>query len=342
MNHVQSIVEPRPSERVLVTGGTGFIGQHLVHALLKRGTSVRVLVRSVGQDTARALAKRGAELVVGDVRDAQTLQAALQNVAGVFHLAGRLLVPGVPDAEYEQIHVTGTRNLLKACIDAEQLQVIVHCSTTGVLGPTGTTKATEDAPYNPSTVYERTKTAGEQIANEIAQRYGLPMRIARPALVYGPGDLHLLGWFRAIQRGYYRIVGRGDNVLHPIYIDDLVDGLLRCAAVPTTSGRVYHLVGEQPLSIKDLAQSIARAVGRPLPRMHLPLSLALSAARVLEALPGIPPARLPLTRGRVAFMTQSRAYCGERAQRELQFAPQTKLEVGLRRTVAWYRSEGLL
>jgi nucleoside-diphosphate-sugar epimerase len=72
------------------------------------------------------------------------------------------------------------------------------------------------------------------------------------------------------------------------------------------------------------------------------VSLALVIARGLEALPGIPPARLPLTRSRIAFMTQSRAYCGERARRELNFVPQVDLETGLCRTVAWYRAQGLL
>jgi dihydroflavonol-4-reductase len=166
--------------------------------------------------------------------------------------------------------------------------------------------------------------------------------VARPALVYGPGDLHLLGWFRAIQRRQYMVVGRGDTLLHPIYIDDLVDGMLRCADLPAARGRAYNLVGDRPLPIRDLAAAIAAALGRRLPPWRLPLPLAFAIAGALEAIPGVPRGRLPLTRSRIQFMTEGRAYSGERARRELGFVPRVGLADGLARAVAWYRAEGLL
>jgi nucleoside-diphosphate-sugar epimerase len=136
------------------------------------------------------------------------------------------------------------------------------------------------------------------------------------------------------------VVGRGDNPLHPIYIDELVEGLLRSAEAPR--GRIYHLVDPAPVPIGALAAAIACAVGQPLPRGHIPARLAWVAGALLEAIPGLPADRLPLTRGRVAFMTASRAYCGCRARAELGFSPRVGLDEGLRRTVAWYRQEGLL
>lgn len=339
-------MEPIADERALVTGAAGFIGQHLVGALRGRGMAVRALVRPArlagAGPAVRSFEALGVELAPGDVFDVPSLRSALQGVTHVFHLAGRLLVTGVDDAEYERLHVDGTRNLLSACLESRSLRAIVHCSTTGVLGPTGATPADEEAPLRPSTVYERTKAVGEKLALRVAAETGLPLSVARPGLVYGPGDLHLLGWFRAIDRGLYRVVGRGDNLLHPVYASDLVDGLWRCAAAPAAVGRVYHLVGERPVPIGELAAAIAGALGRGLPRTHLPLLLARAAAALLEALPGLPPERLPLTRGRVRFMTQSRAYSGERARRELGFVPRVDLETGLRRTVDWYRAEGML
>ena len=326
-------------KHILVIGGTGFLGQRLVRALHERGHAVRVLVRPSARSS--VFKPLGVECVSGNVLDGASLRAALPAVTHVFHLAGRLFVPGVPDREYEQLHVEGTLNLLTACAERESPPVVVYCSTTGVLGPTGATPATEAAPLQPGNVYERTKAAGEQLALGIARRHGLRLSVARPALVYGPGDLHLLGWFRAIQRGYYFVVGRGDNLLHPIYVDDVAGGLLRCAEA-SASGRIYHLAGARAIPIRELAEAMAHVLARRLPRLHLPVSLALVIARGLEALPGIPPARLPLTRSRIAFMTQSRAYCGERARRELNFVPQVDLETGLCRTVAWYRAQGLL
>ncbi|MGH2523537.1 MAG: NAD-dependent epimerase/dehydratase family protein, partial [Anaerolineales bacterium] len=239
------------AERVLVTGGTGFLGQALVRALRDQGRAVRVLVRPRQNRVTPArwerLRVQGVEMVIGDVLDKPAAWAAVQDVTHVFHLAGRLYVPGAPNREYEQLHVEGTRNVLTACAESKAIRAIVHCSTTGVLGPTGETPAAEDAPMRPGNIYERTKAAGEQLALALAHRDGLPLSVARPALVYGPGDRHLLGWFRAIKRGYYRVVGSGDSLLHPIYIDDVVDGLLRCAQTPEAVGRVYHLAGDRAL-----------------------------------------------------------------------------------------------
>jgi nucleoside-diphosphate-sugar epimerase len=329
--------------RVLVTGGTGFLGRHLVHALRGRGCEVRVLARPTASRSRvhDDLEASGARLVTGDLLDLASVRAAVSGADTVFHLAGRLLEPGVPASAYERLHVEGTRNLIEACRDQPGLEAVVHCSTTGVLGPTGAVRADEDAPLRPSNVYERTKAEGERLALDSARRHALPLSVARPALVYGPGDHHLAGWFRAIQSGVYRIVGSGDNLLHPIYVGDAVDGLLRCAA-RQARGRVYHLVGEHPVPIGELAAAIARALQRPLPRTHLPRAIAYATAAILECLPGVAPSRLPLTRGRVIFMTESRAYSGARARNELGFIPRVDLGRGLARTVDWYRGAELL
>ncbi len=327
-----------------VTGGTGFIGQQLVRALRARGHEVLVLVRpeSFNGTATERLRLLEAKLVPGDLRHLCSFREALQGVNQVFHLAGRLFAPGIAPEAFEHLHVEGTYNLLTACRGAAHLESIVHCSTTGVLGPTGSTPAVEDAPRRPSNDYERTKAEGEQLALRVAHQHNLPLVVARPALVYGPGDLHLMSWFRAIQRGYYRVIGLGDSLLHPIYIDDVVQGLLMCTQVPAALGRVYHLVGEAPVPIRELAGAIAHALGKKLSRWHLPAAPTWAGAALLEALPGVVPSRLPLTRSRINFMTQSRAYSGDRARHELGFVPHTDLQTGLRQTVAWYRREGLL
>jgi nucleoside-diphosphate-sugar epimerase len=161
-------------------------------------------------------------------------------------------------------------------------------------------------------------------------------------LVYGPGDLHLLRWFRAIQKGFYRVVGNGQNQLHPLFIDDLLEGLLLMAKQRRAVGRVYHLAGPRPVSIRELAALIGQKSGRRLPERHLPIRMARGVAMLLEALPWIPPAHLPLTRSRIDFMTESRVYSCARAEEELGFKPRIDVDVGLERTIAWYRSEGLL
>jgi len=323
----------------LVTGGAGFIGRHLVAALRAQGRRVRVLVRHA--DAARSLADIGAEAIVGDLLDPAAVQHAASGVRAVFHLAGQLFVPGLRPEDYSRLHVDATVALLKVAAAANRLEFFVLCSTTGVHGPTGALPAREDDPGHPQNAYEVTKAAAERATAEIARDGRLPLVIARPGLVYGPGDRHLLGWFRAIRGGYYRVIGSGGNRLHPIYVDDAVRALLLCASRPITPGRAYHLVGSHAVTMRELSDAIGLAVGREIPRMHLPAAAAFAIGTAFEALP-VPRRMLPLTRSRVRFMLQNRAYDGSRARDELGFIPSVDLADGLSRTVAWYRANGLL
>ena len=334
------------ARKAFVTGGAGFLGKKLIACLLSDGFKVRALVRpgNNGQSPDRSMTLRaaGVELIWGDLLDREVLRDAVRGVTHVFHLAGRLYIPGLPDREYESLHVEGTRRVLSACAQASDIRAIVHCSSTGVLGPTGPEPICEDSPFQPSNIYESTKAAGEQAALEMGEQLGLHVVVARPGLAYGPGDLHLLGWFRAIQNGRYYVVGRGDNLFHPIFVDDVAEGLRLCSLIPEAGGRIYHLIGPRPVSIRQLAQAIAQALDSRLPAPTLPVPIALGVAALLESIPGVAPGRLPLTRSRVKFMTEDRVYCGERAHEELGFNPRVDLEAGLRRTVSWYRAEGLL
>ena len=324
---------------VLVTGGGGFIGRHLVSALRAQGQCVRVLVRR--PDTARALASLGAEAIVGDLLDPAAMRRAVSGVRAVYHLAGRLFIPGSAPKAYARLHVDAPLALLEACAAADRFEFFVLCSTTGVQGPTDTVPAREDDPVNPQNAYECTKAEGERRTREFAARARVALVIARPGLVYGPGDRHLLAWFRAIRAGRYRVIGRGLNHLHPIYVDDVVRALLLSASHATTDGRAYHLVGSRAVTMNELSHAIGVAVGRPVPRAHLPTAVAYALAAGLEMLP-VPRRVLPLTRSRVRFMVQNRVYDGSRAREELGFVPAVELADGLSRTVAWYRENGLL
>jgi nucleoside-diphosphate-sugar epimerase len=324
----------------VVTGATGFLGSALVTALLNRQQAVRILAR----DEHKARQRFGDAVTIspGEISDAGQVQRAVDGATTIYHLAGHLYHPSVPAALYRQTHVEGTRVLLRACQGQTQLRRIVHVSTTGVYGVTGETPAAEDASFAPTNPYEATKLEGEQLALQAYQEQGLPVTVVRPGLVYGPGDLHLLGLFVSIKKGLFRVIAGGKAFLHPVYIDDLVAALLLCAERPQAPGRSYNIAGELPVTVRELASAIAHALGRELPAGSMPLWLANLASDLFALIPGMKGERAPLTRSRVQFLTHSRLYDISRATAELGYAPAVALEEGMKLTAAWYYKQQYL
>ncbi|GCE13587.1 NAD-dependent epimerase/dehydratase family protein [Tengunoibacter tsumagoiensis] len=325
---------------ILVTGATGFLGSALVTELVKRQQTVRILVRD--EQAARKQFGEAVTIVVGDITNAAQVQQAVAGVETIYHLAGRLYHPATPEELYYQTHVEGTRTLLQACQNQPQLQRIIHVSTTGVHGITGMTPAAEDAPFAPTNPYEKTKLAGEQLALKAYQEQGLPVSVVRPGLVYGPGDLHLLGFFKSIQKGLFRVIAGGKACLHPVYIDDMVAAFLLSAEREQALGRTYNIAGDQIVSIRQLSTAIAASLHRKLPGGSIPLWLANLASDIFNLIPGIKGENAPLTRSRVAFLTHSRVYDISRARTELGYEPKVKLDQGLQLTAAWYQKNHLL
>ena len=323
---------------VLVTGASGFLGGNLVPRLLREGEQVRALVRSTAK--AAPVAALGAEVAVGEVTDRAALASALDGVDAVYHLAGRLFTPGVPEAEYYRTHVEGTRVLLES-VGNHPVKRIVYCSTTGVLGVTGNQPASEDAPPAPTNAYEATKWEAEQLVRSSIER-GLPAAIVRPGLVYGPGDLHLLGFFRSIQRGLFRPIGAQPVWLHPIFIDDLVEAMWRCGQDQRAIGECFHIAGREPVTLVTLATAIAEALGVDPPSGTIPMLAARLVATAGDLLPGRLKTLAPLTGSRLEFLTNSRVYDVGKSQRLLGFVTRTELGTGIARTADWYWSQGYL
>lgn len=322
-----------------VTGATGFLGAALVTELVKRGQPVRILARD--ETSARQQFGDAITIISGEITDADAVTRLVDGSTHVYHLAGRLYHPATPAALYRQTHVEGTRMLLRACQGQAQLQRIVHCSTTGVHGVTGDTPAAEDAPFAPTNPYEATKLEGELLALQAVREQGLPVSVVRPGLVYGPGDLHLLGFFQSINKGIFRVIDGGKARLHPIYIDDMIAAFLLCAEHPAAIGRCYNIAGDRAVTVRELAETIASALGKQLSRGSIPLWLANLASDIFAVIPGFQGERAPLTRSRVKFLTNSRVYDCSRVQKELGFQATFPFDNGIKQTADWYQKQHL-
>jgi dihydroflavonol-4-reductase len=326
--------------RVLVTGATGFTGGHLARALAARGDAVSALVRSEGPATA-ALVQAGVTLVVGDLRDSQSLAAAAGGVDVVYHIAAIYRQAGLDDDVYRAVNAEAVRGVVEAAARGGARRV-VHCSTVGVHGDVEHPPANEDAPLKPGDIYQVTKLEGEERARETGARLGIDVTIARPTGIYGPGDRRLLKLFRGVARRRWVTLGRGEIYYHLTFIDDLVEGFRLCGTHPAAANRTYILAGGEVTTLNALVGLVAEGAGVPVPRRHLPVWPFWTAGAVCEALCapfGIEP---PIFRRRVDFFTKSRAFDITRAREEIGFAPRVGLREGIRRTLDWYRTEGWL
>jgi nucleoside-diphosphate-sugar epimerase len=327
-----------------VTGGTGFIGSHVVERLAASGLAVAVVSRSGRWRWGRA--PEGVECVALDLRDPAVqprLDRLVRNSRTIINLAGTLFRPGVPEDDYRELHVEGVRRLVKAARSASGngLRRLVHVSTTGVLGPTGADPVDEGSEPHPTTWYEATKLEGERTALEEGSAE-LEVVVVRPGLVYGPRDLHLLGLYRAVDRGLYRTIAGGDARWQPIHVADVSHGIECAAGGRDVNGEVFHVAGNETIAVAELAGKIAALLGRRIRRPSLPYGVAMAAGTALEvaARPfGLEP---PLTRSRVRTLTEDRLYRTEHVRRKLGFEPATRLDDGLAETVTWYREHGYL
>ena len=325
--------------RVLVTGANGFTGGHLARTLAYRGYQVRGLVRRA--DQAEALHTAGVDAVVGDLKQRRTLERAVDQIEIVYHTAAIYRQAGLPVDEYRAVNVAAVRMLIEVSA-AAHVKRLVHCSTVGVHGDVKSPPASEEAPLSPGDVYQRTKVDGEVIARAAAEETGLPLTVARPSGIYGPGDRRLLKLFRGVARRRFLVLGSGNIFYHLTYVDDLVEGLRLCGEVPAAANRTYILAGGEVSTLHELVALIAAEAGVAPPTVRLPVWPFWFAGAVCEAI--CVPLRIepPIYRRRVDFFTKSRAFDISKARRELGYAPRVGLREGIGMTLAWYREHGWL
>ena len=326
--------------KVLVTGGTGFTGKALVRRLLEQGHQVVALDYKEGLKT-QELRDWGAEVVLGSVTDREVVRRAMDGAEVVHHLAAAFREMNVPDQHYWEVNVGGTKNVLAAAQEAG-VRRFVYCSTCGVHGNVDHPPGGEDAPIQPADYYQRTKYEAEPIVREFHE-HGLPSVILRPAAIYGPGDPErFLLIFRRVAGGTFPMFGSGRTLYHPLYVDNLVDAFMAAMADGAGDGEAYLIADEEYVAIEELVRRVARALGVEVRVPHFPVWPVVAAGHVVEKACrpfGVTP---PIFPRRVDWYRQNRAFCIDKAKRDLGWAPKVGLDEGLRRTAEWYRREGFL
>ncbi|HTQ02471.1 MAG TPA: NAD(P)-dependent oxidoreductase [Polyangiaceae bacterium] len=326
---------------VLVTGGSGFLGSHVVEQLSRAGRPVRALVRK-SSDTRFLRSLPHVELVEGAVDDAASVKRAAAGVTGIVHAAG--LVKARSGEEFMRVNRGGTENLLDAALESRAtVRRFVLVSSLAALRPSDAsgTPVPEDAEPRPVTDYGKSKLAAERAA--LARKAELPLVILRPPAIYGPRDREILAFFKSIKLGVLPLLGSTQNRLSMIYGSDCAAACIAGLDRDVPSGSVYHVDDGSVHTLEELIMLAERAMGKKARlRFHLPRKLVETAALGAELYGRATNRAVMLTRDKLNELFEQWVCDSARARRELAWEPQVTFEDGVARTMAFYREAGWL
>ena len=321
---------------ILVTGGTGFLGQHLAKGLLAKGHSVSLMGRNFA--TVHELVQAGAVPVSVDLRDTEAVASACMNMNAVYHV-GALSAPWGKEADFHAINVGGTQAVLQGCRKHNVKRLIYVSSPSVVFDGSDQYNVTEQVPY-PRTfasVYSLTKKLGEDLVNEAASN--METVILRPKAIFGPGDTSLLPrLIAAAKQGRLPQIGNGRNLVDLTYVENVVHALLLALDAPAAIGKTYTITNDAHIPLWDVIRTVLRRLNLSTNLRSIPLPVALAAAQTMEwraALTGKEPM---LTRYSVSILARTQTYDISAAKCDLGYTPVVAIDEAIERTLAALRA----
>src|SRR6476469_8671967 len=265
-------------QKILITGGSGFLGQHLARALLEQGHGVRLLGRDMAP--ARALIAAGALPIVADLRDRAAVNAACAGVDAIYHV-GALSAPWGRRADFFAINVGGTAAVLAGCRSHAVRRLIYVSSPSVVFDGRDHRDLTEAAPYPRrfASVYSLTKKLGEDLVHAAGWCESV---IVRPKAIFGPGDRALLPrMIAAARQGRLPQIGDGRNLVDLTYVENVADALVLALTAQAAAGKTYMITNDEHIRLWDVIRSVLRRLGIPADLRRVPLTAALMAAGLM-------------------------------------------------------------
>ncbi len=321
--------------KALVTGGSGFIGSHLVETLLARGWDVCVVAKDH-----MYCSDLPVPVTIADLRDEEALAPLLRDVDIVYHLAG--LTRARRSVDYYTVNHLGTRRLLGICErHCTKLQRFVYVSSLTAVGPRlGVDEVTETTHYHPVSHYGRSKMLAEIEVLDAADR--VPVTIVRPSAVYGPRDRDFFRYFKMIRTGIEPLLGSGRHQLNLVYVEDLVRGIIQAGEHPSGAGEVFFIGGEN-ISTEMICRMIAQAMKKNPLVFHLPEGIIYIVGAAGEAVGRLLRRQVFFNVQKVREAVQEAWTCSiDKARSRIGFEPRHSISDGMAVTYDWYRSEGWL
>jgi 2-alkyl-3-oxoalkanoate reductase len=329
---------------ILVTGGTGLVGSHLIEQACRRGFRVRALVRS--PESAKQLSDWGAELVAGDLGEPASLKQAVEGATVIVHCAAKVGDWG-PTESYRTINVHGLEQLLLAAESAGALKRFVHISSLGVYQARDHygTDETERTSTTGIDGYTLTKVEAENLVLDHIRDKKLPAVVLRPGFIYGPRDRSVLPrLLERVKSGVFAFLGPPDKLMNNTYVKNLVGAIFLAIERDDAVGQVYNITDGRLVTKQEFVETAAKFAGYPVPTKIVPLGVAKLLAKVLESvwkLLGKKEAPL-LSSARIKFLGLNLDYCIDKARRDLGYDPQIDYQTAMRETIDWFRAQKML
>ena len=321
------------SNRLAIYGASGFIGCHLLADLLRKGFQVRVLVRS--KKKAEWLGRLGAEVIVGDIRDLKMVHSTVAGCDTVFQLVAHRFEIDSRLIAYRETNIAGMRNVLCAAVDAG-VRRLVFTSSINVYGRLSAEPVTEKTSASPTLYHDLSKLEAERLALERGSELGISVVVARLPWVFGPGQPHFRKFFRqVIDEGPFAFYGPCDPWRNIAHVDDIVDGLERCAAVCAPEPRIYLLPGHNA-KLSEILLLIADEAGVPFRMRRRPLWPVERISQACQLLLAPFGRELKVMHG-IEFFVRNQRVDGSKAKRELGYAPTISLRETIRSMITWYK-----
>jgi nucleoside-diphosphate-sugar epimerase len=321
-----------------VTGGTGFVGSHVVEYLLANGYDhVRCLVRS----EPKWLEGLDVEIVRGDLGSFASIKKAVRGVEYIYHIGG--LTRSKSLDELRKANVEGTLNVVRAVDEAAPyVRKILVTSSLSVIGQSDDPVADEDTPMNPISMYGRSKAEMEDQLKEWSSR--LPITIVRPAAVYGPRENDIYTYFKSASRGLTAIVGDGtDPEVNLVYATDVARGVVEAAESTSAEGKTYFIGSERQYSWAEMRDAVADALGRRVVTLNVPPKMVERVGALFEKTAGLLGKYPPLNKEKAREILSACKMCSvERAKADFGYSQEVELDMGVRKTVVWYQDNGWL
>lgn len=319
--------------KAFITGGTGFIGSHLVESLIrnKNYSELRCLVRS----EEKWLAGCNYTKIQGDLHEFSSLRKGMEGVDVVFHIAGLVKAPDWNS--FERVNIDGSENIVRIAQKTGVKKVVV-LSSLAAAGPSRNGPVTETDPMRPVSRYGKSKKMMEEMIHRAVTNTHMSVTILRPPAVYGPREDQIYSFFKMVSKRICPIIGDGKKPrISLVYIMDLIQGMMKAAEQKNAGVNTYFISGKEIHTWNEIRNVTTKVLGKRAIPIYIKPTMVKKIAGVVEKTASFFGSYPVINREKANEMILEWTCSHEKARRELDYQPKYSLAEGIARTIHWYQ-----